>query len=273
MATVHALTYYPIKGCAGVTVDRAQVTETGLAHDRSFAVVGPGDPMPALTQRELARLAVGRAQVLHEGTKLGLSAPGVEDVMLDVVASGPTTPMSVHNWVGAGLDQGEDAAGWFSEVLGTPVRLMRVTPDHDREGSGKTPGRTGFADSTALLITSLSSLDALNARIIEKGGDPLPMNRFRPNIVVAGWRLPHTEDRVWRMSAGEVEIAYGKRDIRCVVTTIDQLAGEKAGHEPLRTLADYRREPEGGVSFGMKAAVLRPGTIFAGDQVDITEWL
>ena len=274
MATVHALTYYPIKGCAGVSVEQAEVTETGLAYDRSFAAVErEGELMAAVTQREYARMAVVRAQVLHSGAKLGLSAPGIEDLMLDVVSGGSTTPMSVHKWVGAGLDQGDEVAEWFSTVLGTPVRLMRVAPDHDRAGSGKAPGKTGFADSTALLVTSLSSLDGLNARLIEKGADPLPMNRFRPNIVVAGWRLPHTEDRVWRMSAGAVEIAYGKRDIRCVVTTIDQLAGEKAGHEPLRTLADYRREPEGGVSFGMKAAVARPGTIFVGAEVDVTEWL
>jgi uncharacterized protein YcbX len=274
MATVSALTYYPIKGCAGVTVDWAEVGPTGLRYDRSFAVVEPDDPvLSAVTQRTLARLAVIRAQVLHEGTKLGLSAPGAQDIVLDVISSGPTTPMSVHKWLGAGLDQGDDAAGWLSDVLDTPVRLMRVTEDHDRDGSGKTPGKTGFADSTALLITSLSSLDELNARLLEKGADPIPMNRFRPNIVVAGWRHPHTEDRVWRMSIGDVEIAYGKRDIRCVVTTIDQLAGERAGHEPLRTLADYRREPDGGVSFGMKAAVLWPGTLFVGDEVNVTEWL
>jgi uncharacterized protein YcbX len=271
MATVSALTYYPIKGCAGVTVDRAEVVRTGLLHDRSYLVSGPDGML--ITQREVARLAVIRAQVLHDGTKLALAAPDTGDLMLDVGADGPECPVVVHEWQGTGIDQGDDAAGWLSEVLGQPVRLFRALDGWDREGSGDEPGRTLFADSTALLVTSLSSLDNLNARILERGADPVPMNRFRPNIVVTGWPEPHTEDRVRRTTIGDVEIAYGKRDIRCVVTLVDQLAGERAGPEPLRTLADYRREPEGGVSFGMKAAVLRPGTLFVGDRVDVTDWL
>lgn len=271
MATVSALTYYPIKGCAGVTVDRAEVVRTGLLHDRSY-IVGKPDGM-FLTQREVARLAVIRAQVLHAGTKLALSAPGAGDIMLDVDTDGPKCPIVVHKWSGIGLDQGDDAAGWLSEVLGMPVRLFGAPLGWDREGSGDEPGRIQFADSTALLITSLSSLDNLNQRILEKGADPVPMNRFRPSIVITGWPEPHTEDRVRRMTIGTVEIGYGKRDIRCVVTLVDQLLGERAGKEPLRTLADYRREPDGGVSFGMKAAVLHPGTLFVGDEVHVTEWL
>jgi uncharacterized protein YcbX len=270
MATVSALHYYPIKGCAGVTVDHATVTETGLLHDRSFVVTKPDGMF--LSQRTVARLAIIRAQPLHDGTKLALSAPGVDDIVLDMV-DGPEVAVTVHKWDGRGIDQGEDAAGWLSEVLGKDVRLIRAPSGWHREGSGESPGRIQFADSTALLVTSLSSLDGLNARILERGADPVPMNRFRPNIVVTGWPEPHTEDRVRRMTIGTVRIGYGKRDIRCVVTLVDQLAGQRAGSEPLRTLASYRREPEGGVSFGMKAAVLHPGKIFVGDEVNVTEWL
>lgn len=271
MASVSALTYYPIKGCAGVSVERAEVKATGLAYDRSFVVVRPGGAF--ISQREVARLAVVRTQVLHDGTKLALSAPEVGDLVLDVTADGPVAPVRVHKWDGVGIDQGDEAAGWFSEVLGEPLRLMRAPDDLRRAGSGDEPGVIQYSDSTALLITSMSSLDGLNARILERGADPVPMNRFRPSIVITGWPEPHTEDRVRRMSAGSVEIGYGKRDIRCVVTVVDQLAGLRAGPEPLRTLADYRREPEGGVSFGMKAAVLRPGEVFVGDEVVVTEWL
>ncbi|HEU5474056.1 MAG TPA: MOSC N-terminal beta barrel domain-containing protein [Actinophytocola sp.] len=270
MASVSALTYYPIKGCAGVTVDRADVGWTGLVHDRSFVVTKPDGRF--LSQRTVSRLAVVRAQVLHAGTKLALTAPEAGDVVLDVTADGPMRPVRVHHWDGTGIDQGDEAAAWFSDVLDMPVRLMRAPDGLTREGSGDEPGRIRYADSTALLVTSLSALDGLNARILERGADPVPMNRFRPNIVVTGWPEPHTEDRVRRMTAGPVEIGYGKKDIRCVVTTVDQLIGERAGPEPLRTLADYRREPDGGVSFGMKAAVLRPGEIFVGDEVVVTEW-
>jgi uncharacterized protein YcbX len=271
MATVSSLTYYPVKGCAGVTVDRLDVRRTGPLHDRGFVVVDPDGVF--LSQRVNARLAVVRVQVLHDGTKLALAAPGAGDVLVDVNAEGPHAPLRVHRWDGVGIDQGDDAAGWFSDVLGRSVRLMRAPDSLAREGSGLNPGEIRYHDSTALLVTSLSSLDGLNARILERGAEPVPMNRFRPNIVVTGWPEPHTEDRVRTMTAGSVHIGYGKRDIRCVVTTVDQLRGERSGPEPLRTLADYRREPDGGVSFGMKAAVLRPGVIHTGDEITIAEWL
>ncbi|MGH3495216.1 MAG: MOSC domain-containing protein, partial [Sciscionella sp.] len=116
------------------------------------------------------------------------------------------------------------------------------------------------------------SLDYLNARIAEHGGKTVPMNRFRPNIVVTGWSEPHSEDRVRRASVGEVELAYSTRAIRCAVPTIEQRTGHRDGPEPTRTLATYRREPEGGVSFGMKAAVLRPGRIALADPVTVTRW-
>jgi uncharacterized protein YcbX len=270
MATVSALNYYPIKGCAGVTVDHAVVTETGLVHDRSFVVTDPDGT--ALTQRELSRLAVIRAQVLHEGTKLALSAPDAGDLMVDVRVDGPTRGVRVHRWHGRALDQGDDVAEWLAEVLGTPTRLLRVARGHHREGSGETPGVIGFADSTALTIASLSSLDELNSRILDRGAEPVPMNRFRPNIVVSGWPEPHTEDRARRLEVGTVTIAYGKRDVRCVVTMVDQLTGTRADPEPIRTLASYRRDPDGGVAFAMKAAVVKPGELAIGDEVHVTEW-
>ena len=101
------------------------------------------------------------------------------------------------------------------------------------------------------------------------------MNRFRPNLVVTGWPEPHTEDKVLRATIGSTEIGYSARAIRCAVPTIDQATGERSGPEPTRTLASYRRQPDygGGVSFGMKAAVLRPGTVAVGDEVVVHDWL
>ena len=149
-----------------------------------------------------------------------------------------------------------------------------MTPEHERPGWGVHRGQTGFGDAHALMITSLSSLDGLNERIVERGGDAIPMNRFRPNLV-AGWPDPHTEDRVLRMSAGSVEIGYSARGIRCAVPTVDQATGEKRGPEPTRTLASYRRQPDygGGVSFGTKAAVLAEGTLHVGDEILVHEWI
>lgn len=262
MATVSALTYYPIKGCTGIDVDRAELTPTGLAHDRLFAIVGADGT--TVCQPEAPRQATVRCRMLHGGTKLVLSAPDADELPLDVRTEGAVRPVDVEKWPVAGIDQGDEAADWLSGVLGTPVRLVR-------EPARATRARGG-ADPTALLVTALSSLDGLNARILARGANPVPMNRFRPNIVISGWPDPHTEDRVSRMSIGTAEIGFGELAIRCAVTTIDQLTGLRDGPEPLRTLADYRREPEGGVSFGLKAAVRVPGELSVGDPVTVTQW-
>src|SRR5262245_47020290 len=106
MASVSALTYYPIKGCAGVTVEGARVGWTGIAYDRSFVVVDAHGVF--ISQRTLARLAVVRAQVLHDGAKLALAAPDIGDLMVDVSPDGPVRPVRVHIWDGSGVDQGDE---------------------------------------------------------------------------------------------------------------------------------------------------------------------
>ncbi|NUT93558.1 MAG: MOSC domain-containing protein [Saccharothrix sp.] len=262
MATVSALTSYPIKGCAGVAVDRAEVTPTGFAQDRVFAVVGADGG--CLWQGETPRLAAVRPRVHDGGARLALSAPGAGEVVLDVVTDAAAArPVDVEKWPGTGIDQGDDAAEWLSGVLARPVRLVR---EPDRAARAR-----GAADPTALHVLSLSSLDGLNARIVARGSDPLPMDRFRPNIVVDGWPEPHTEDRVGRMGVGRAEIGFGELAIRCAVTRVDQATGVRTGPEPLRTLADYRREAEG-LSFGLKAVVLTPGEVAVGDTVTVTQW-
>lgn len=269
---VAALAYYPVKGCAAVDVPRADVGPTGLVHDRAFMVVD--DDGVFRSQRRTPAMAAVRVSVGADGARLALAAPGAPDVELDVVADGPLREVSLFGkWFGPGVDQGEAAARWFSAVLGAPSRLVRVPPGHDRDSGGAHPGKVGFADGHPVLVASESSVDGLNERIRLRGADPVPMNRFRPNIVVAGWPEPHTEDRVLRMSIGGVEFGYARRAIRCAVPTVAQETGLRAGPEPIRTLAGYRREPEGGVSFGMKAAVLRPGALAVGDPVVVREWL
>jgi uncharacterized protein YcbX len=111
-------------------------------------------------------------------------------------------------------------------------------------------------------VLSAATLRALNDRITARGGKPVPMSRFRPNIVVDGWP-PHEEDHALRITAGDVELGYAKPAIRCAVTMVDQHTGARSGPEPLRTLASYRRA-DGGVAFGAKHAVLRPGPIATG---------
>lgn len=273
-ARVAALTYYPVKGLAGISVERAELTVTGLRHDRSFMLVDSDGVF--LSQRTVPAMAPLRAEVLADGDALRLSAEGTDDLEVPVAYDGKRRDVSLFGkWFGAGVAQDPAADEWFSERLGRPVALVRVTPEHERPGWGVHQGLTGFGDAHALLITSLSSLDGLNERIMAAGGEAIPMNRFRPNIVVAGWPEAHTEDRVLRASAGEAAFGYAARSIRCAVPTVDQATGEKRGPEPTRTLAKYRRQPDygGGVSFGMKAAVLTPGAVAVGDEILVHDWL
>lgn len=262
---------YPIKGCAGVSVDSARLQLTGLAHDRAFMLVSAADGK-FLSQRTLPSMATIRPSVADDGSKLAVAAPGSDDLMVEVTVDGPRIPVAVHSWQGSGIDQGDEAADWISEVLRSPARLVRVPPDLDRSRDGRYRSTSGFADAYPLLVASTSSLDALNDRILERGAEPVPMERFRPNIVIGGWAEPHTEDRVDRLSVNDGEIGFTKRCTRCTVPLVDQETGIKAGPEPIRTLADYRRDPDGGVTFGANFAVLSPGQLSVGDAVMVHSW-
>ncbi|MFF5493552.1 MOSC domain-containing protein [Streptomyces aquilus] len=269
MAKVVALTYYPVKGCAGISVSEAAVTPAGLAHDRSFMVVSEQGVFR--TQRRDPRLALILPGVDSTGERLTLRAPDHGEVAVDVDTTGVRRPVELFGTPYRGIDQGDTVAQWLSEVLGAPSRLVRVPPEHDRVTDGRTPGTAGWADSGALHVLSRSSLDLLNGKLAARGAEPLAMNRFRPNIVIGGWDVPHTEDRAHRIRIGDTELAYAKLAGRCAVTLVDQERGAKDGPEPIRTLAGYRRAAVGTV-FGVKFSVLRQGKVAVGDEVDVTAW-
>lgn len=270
MASVVELTYYPIKGCAGTSVDEALLTPAGLAHDRTFMVVS--EEGVGRTQRRDPRLALIRPTVGADGERLALHASDVEALDLHVDTTGARRKVDLFGTVHQGIDQGDTAADWFTEVLGTPSRLVRVPPEHDRVTDGRTPGTSAYADSCALHVVSRATLGLLNRKLAERDVPPLPMDRFRPNIVIDGWDEPHTEDRAHRIRIGDTELGYAKLAIRCAVTMVEQGTGAKAGPEPLRALAGYRRATGGGVAYGTKYAVLRAGTLSVGDAVDVTSW-
>jgi uncharacterized protein len=271
VATVAELRYYPIKGCAGVSASELEIIRTGPVHDRTFMIVRAEDGV-FRSQRSTPRLAVIRPTLVHDGTKLTLAAPSMPDLTLDVLRDGERRRVDVHGmWQGDAVDQGEDVAEWASELIGESVRLVRVAPDHER-AFGDDHGSIMFADSTPLHLTSLSSLDDLNARILERGAEPVPMDRFRPNIIVSGWAEPFFEDGPRAYEIGGARLRYVKPDVRCKVTMVDQETGTPSGPEPLRTLATFRREPEyGGVSFGVKLRVVSNGHVAVGDEISVSE--
>ncbi|WP_092629297.1 MOSC domain-containing protein [Actinopolyspora mzabensis] len=271
MAQVSELVRYPVKGCAGNSVSDIDLTPAGLRHDRAFMVTD-GDGV-FRTQRGSPSLARVRPEIDHGGERLTLRCDGVEELLLEVDTDPPRRDVTLHGASYRGIDQGEEAAEWFSEVLGAHCRLVCVPPEHDRTTDGLTPGSSAYADSCPLLLLSESTLEELNGRLAARGESGLPMDRFRPNIVISGWRRPHTEDLARRVTIGGTELGYAKPAKRCGVTRVDQRSGVKAGPEPIRTLAQYRTSAtRTGVFLGSKFAVLRTGKLSLGDEVVVDAW-
>jgi MOSC domain-containing protein len=259
MIRVSGLFIYPVKSCRGIALDRAEVAATGFAHDREWLVVDRHGVF--MTQRDWPGLARVEVSVVPDGIEL--AADGM--ARLAVAAPGPgASPQRVVIWRDEceAAPAGRDAAQWFSELLGTRCRLVRMPPSTLRQVDQHfaTAGdQVGFADGFPFLLLSEASLAELNRRLEE----PLPMDRFRPNIVVAGC-APHAEDGWSRIVIGGLGFRVVKPCARCVITTTDQATGAR-GREPLRTLATYRLF-DGKVLFGQNLVHEGRGTIQVGDE-------
>jgi len=265
MITVSTLTYYPIKACRGFDVPASNISRMGLEHDRRMMVVTPDGEF--LTQREYPRLALVTPTFKNEA--ITLSAPNFESIQFSAQSSGTAIPVNI--WSSSGvdaIDQGDEAATWFSDLLGTSVRLVHIADGFKRRLNPNyainADDHTGFADGYPILIISEESLQDLNSRL----DSALPMNRFRPNLVVKGCE-PFAEDTWKRIRIGTVEMALVKPCPRCVVTTIDKetLAKNK---EPLKTLSGYRNHELGAI-FGMNTIPLNEGKIETGMTMEILE--
>src|SRR5687767_6822170 len=263
MITLSSLIYYPIKACRGFEVDTSLVERMGLEHDRRMMVVTPEGEF--LTQREYPRLAWVTPEV-KDGT-LTLCAPGYESIHLHIQSTGIPWPVNIWKSMGVqAIDQGEEAAGWFSDWLGIPVRLVHIADGYLRRVNEKyvisEDDHTGFADGYPILLASEESLQDLNSHLEL----PVPMNRFRPNLVVKGCEA-FAEDTWKRIRLGEVELAVVKPCDRCVVTTIDKETLERS-KEPLKTLAKYRKQELGAI-FGQNVIPLNEGRIRLGMNVEV----
>lgn len=252
MARISGLHVYPVKGCRGIGLEAAVLAPTGLAFDRHWMVVHPDGRF--ITQREFPRLAlVGTG--LRDGL-LTLSAPGIDPVEVQDRLDGPRLDVQVWGDRCRGIDAGDAAATFFSRHLGIPLRLVRFDPGKPRpsdpEYVGDLPAYSEFSDGFAVLVISEASLADLNGRLPA----PLPMNRFRPNIVIAEVDA-FDEDHMEALVSADVELRLVKACTRCQVTTTNQHTAA-VGEEPLRTLAAYRMHPQlGGVAFGQNAVVAR----------------
>lgn len=260
---ITALYIYPIKSCAGIALEEAWCDAFGLLYDREWVIADCNGKV--LTQRDNARMALIKPQLDPDG-RLTLQAPHKAPLLLGAISE-TAKHVDVDMWGDAcgSCDQGADAARWLNDFLGIPCRLLRNVAAPARRfrriDSNDRKIRASFADCCPLSLMSEESLQHLNECL----ADPVPMNRFRPSIVISG-AGKYAEDRLKSFAAGESVLRSIKPCVRCVIETIDQDEGVITGPEPLRTLSKYRRQG-GKILFGQYFAADKPGVLRVGDVV------
>jgi uncharacterized protein YcbX len=264
---------YPVKSCRGERLPAAPVEPWGLAGDRRWMIVDRAGEV--VTARERPRLVL--VLPVPQGDAIRLTGPGLPELAVSVPQGDGLVPVTVWQSKLLAAPASEAADAWFSEVIGEPVRLVylddpmrrRPNPAYSRDSD-----RVTFADGYPLLLTTEGSLGELNELIAagpRAAEGPLPMRRFRPNVVVAG-AAPWAEDR-WRLvRIGDIVFRAVKGCDRCVLTTIDPDTAAK-GKEPIATLARYRHW-DGKVWFGTNLIPDTPqrgGAIRVGDPVQVLD--
>jgi uncharacterized protein len=271
MGTLASVHIYPLKGCRAIDLGESAVEPWGLAGDRRWLVVD--SDYRFISQREhasMARLVVRYAQgsgieVSSDGCPpLWIATPGPDAEILKVTVWRSTVPASAA---------GYEADAWFTAYLGEPARVVYLD-DPTRRPVDPDFGAAGdvvsFADGYPLLATSTGSLDQLGDWLEAAGERRVPMNRFRPNVVLSGFE-PWAEDRWRRIRIGSVSFRVAKPCGRCVVTTTDQFTGQR-GAQPLKMLGARRRFGQALV-FGQNLIPDFPGLIRVGDPVKVTEFI
>lgn len=271
-AELRSIHVHPVKALRGASAGEALVEPWGLAGDRRWVLIGDGGKV--VTQREQPRLALAAAE-LEPGGGVRLSGPGRDPLTVPVPEPVGTVAVDIFGTKVEAVPADAAAHAWCSDYLGIEVRLVHMDDPATRrpvDPDFALPGETvSFADGYPLLLATQASLDSLNSLIAQ--GDhadegPLPMNRFRPNVVVAG-TASWAEDDWSRIAIGDVTFRIPKMCGRCVVSTTDQDTAVR-GKEPLRTLARHRRFG-GQLIFGQNLVPQSPGTIRVGDPVRILE--
>lgn len=263
MIKLTGLYAYPIKSCAGMSLEVGELDQYGLVNDRRWLVVDEFGMFK--TQRELPNLALIQPKPSDCG--LTLNAPGMESVEVSKPSDAKISNVTVWRNQCEADDAGDEVAQWLSDYLKTSCRMVTignsfkrpVNPDHALNND-----EVSFADGYPFLIVSQASLEDLNSRL----ETPLPMNRFRPNFVVSGTEAFAESD--WKMfKIGENTFHNVKPCARCVVTTVDQSTGEQ-GKEPLTTLATFRKTDDGRILFGENLIhEQKQGQLRVGDSVEI----
>ncbi len=259
-----ALNIYPVKSMRGIALPAAELDALGLRHDRRWMVVDEQGQF--LTGRQLPRLLLIQPALSPAGALTLVFPDGTRLAVPPAAPDAPRLPVQVWRDTVEALAVDADVDAALSEFLGRPCRLVSfaedvvrpVDPDYARPGD-----RTGFADGFPLLLISEASLADLNTRLLV----PLPMARFRPNLVVSGC-APYAEDDWREIRIGDIPFELVKPCSRCVMTTTNPDTGAREGQEPLRTLATYRRCGNK-VYFGQNVVHRGRGLLRVGDAVTV----
>jgi uncharacterized protein len=277
---VSELNIYPIKSLKGISLQSAVVQKRGLECDRRWVIVDADGKF--LTQREWPRMATVTVEVTGDG--LQVTGNGSGTLKIEPLTDGPRLITKIWERAGGSIAYGVETNEWFSDVLGRQVELRYMPDDAWRpvnpifDAGGDV---NSFADGSPALLANEASMADLNSRM----ETPLPINRFRPNIVVSGAE-PWAEDKWKKVRIGEAIFRVVKPSDRCVLTTVDPEKGEFAGKEPLKTLATFRMSkdvhpetyaafalPPNSVLFGENTVPDTPGaTIRVGDEVEVIEF-
>lgn len=264
---ISEINIYPVKSLKGISVESAVVELRGLRLDRRWLIVDADGNF--LTQRELPHMALVSISVKGDGVEV--SAAGFPTLSIEPPAEGERVAAMVWDSESEAIVHDRRTNEWFSDVLGQDVKLLYMPDDAGRpisERFNKGGEIVSFADGYPLLVIGEASLADLNSRL----DGPLPMNRFRPNIVVSG-SAAFAEDDWAEMRVGEAVFRSTKPCARCVITTVDQAKGEFDGKEPLRTLASYRMAkdviPDRFAAFGMSETAVLFGQNLIGETVNV----
>ena len=250
--TVQELNVYPLKSARGIPRTRVRLGATGFEWDRHWMVIREDGAF--LTQRTHPALTLVSTELTGDG--LILTAHGVRPLHLPLAPRGGSRPVRIWKDACQGLDQGDEAAAWIRAVLGENVRIVRTpsTPDRraNQEYAGPNPAPVAFPDGYPILICNRASLDDLNGRLPQA----LPMERFRPNVVLEGLP-PFAEDRIASLEIGPVTLTLVKPCVRCIIPSTDQRTGIR-GLDPLPVLRTFRFDRKLlGVTFGENAVISR----------------
>jgi len=263
---------YPVKSCRGISLQAAEVDALGFVGDRRFLVVDESGRF--LTQRSHPRMALIETGLASD--ILTLTAAGHGFISVPVTSTTSTRTLAVSVWKSENLladDCGDAVAAWLGSFLSTRCRLVRIGEKFRRpvlKAAARSGDVVNFADAVPFLAISQASLDDLNDRLVAKGEDSLPMDRFRPNLVITG-PTPYAEDDWPRLRIGPLTFRNAGPCSRCIVTTTDQLTAQR-GKEPLRTFASYRRGKDKSTDVYFGANLIHEtisGRITVGDPVVI----